>query len=301
MNDRYTRECTHPEARHLHGTAQAYRHDKCRCRPCTTANSRAADHRNREIAYGTYTAGRVDATAARDHLRVLRKAGITPTQISRITGLSRDSVTGISAGRQVTCMQSTAIKILAVEPDPILYANPLHIVDGTGTARRLQALVAIGYTQGYLAHRLYMHPQNFQPILRGETMVRVRTALATRDLYDELWKSPQTGTKALRARNIAEQNHWVSPLAWDDDQLDNPHAKPTGLPTNRKHQARPASMEDVEHLIRSGVGIDEVLRRTGYNSASSLITRLERGKRRDLLEIVRSARSIYSDAAGIPA
>ena len=54
--------CLHVQVRHEHGTRAAYVLDRCRCAPCTAANTVQARRRNIAIAYGTWP-GLVDQWA----------------------------------------------------------------------------------------------------------------------------------------------------------------------------------------------------------------------------------------------
>ena len=42
LQPRLTRKCSHPQARHRHGTRTAYVKDRCRCTDCTAANTAAS-------------------------------------------------------------------------------------------------------------------------------------------------------------------------------------------------------------------------------------------------------------------
>lgn len=291
INNRHVRECTH-QLHHEHGTPAAHRYDGCRCRLCAEAAAFAV-----RVQASTRLSGLVDATPARDHLKLLIRRGISLRRISELTGLAyRGDLLNIQAGAP-RIQRSAAERILAIHPDPVLYAHPNRPLDATGTRRRLQALVRIGYTQTYLAGRLGIQIHNIHPLMHGETMVNARTARRVRAIYDELWATPQTGPDATRATNLAIKHGWVSPLAWDDEDIDRPKASPRGGPTSRRALTRAwTHIDDVEHLIRAGVSVPEVVRRCGYSSAESLMSRLERANRRDLIAIFPGARSLYSGA-----
>ena len=48
---RVTRDCSHPQARHRHGTRAAYVKDRCRCTDCTAANTAASRTAARELGF----------------------------------------------------------------------------------------------------------------------------------------------------------------------------------------------------------------------------------------------------------
>jgi hypothetical protein len=99
-----------------------------------------------------------------------------------------------------------------------LERGPL-LVDATGTRRRLQALIAIGWPRRALAERLGTRPAN---ILR-QRRVRAGTARRVARVYDQLSMTPGPDPRCAEA---ARRRGWAPPLAWDDDQIDDPRAQP---------------------------------------------------------------------------
>ena len=128
---------------------------------------------------------------------------------------------------------ATADAILAVGLD----LAPGARIDSTGTARRIQALCALGYSLSQVGDQVGILRSNFTDIAHGRGMVTVATAAAIRDLYDR-WSMtiPPTETRVekyrvSRAKNYAKANGWVPPLAWDDDTIDDPSATHDANPT----------------------------------------------------------------------
>lgn len=114
----------------------------------------------------------------------------------------------------------TAQSILAVRPDlGALVSGAL--VPSRGTHRRLQALIAIGWSQAKLAARLGLLPANFGRMMhRSHVTVALHRAVAT--LFDELWATlPPRETHRdriayTRTIKLARARRWLPPLAWDD-------------------------------------------------------------------------------------
>jgi len=226
------RECPHSGKPHRHGTRAAYVADRCRCEPCRAANSRDEHERRRAIAYGRWRPY-VDAGPARAHLEQLRARGIGLNQIARLAGVAPSTLTRLAARTSGNGASTTGLiraeparRILAV-PIPV-DANthaPGSLVDATGSRRRLQALVAIGWTQADLARHLQRRPSNLRQTLHSQ-LVTAATAADVRDLYDRLWNHPpdQSTPRGRRnshaAREQARRNGWLAPLAWDDIDLD---------------------------------------------------------------------------------
>ena len=110
--------------------------------------------------------------------------------------------------------------------------------DPTGTVRRLQALAAEGWTLADLADLLGVTRSGVH-MLRSDPPARMLTATAerVRAVYEQL--GPPDLTPARRvARARALRRGWAPPLAWDDDDLDNPAATP--------------HVDDIRHGTRSG-------------------------------------------------
>ena len=100
------------------------------------------------------------------------------------------------------------------------------LAGAAGTRRRLQALVAIGWTRAQLARRLGLTPPRLGRLLHHDGLVEAATAAAALALYDELWNHWPAGAAADRSRGYARARDWAVPMAWDDDQIDDPDAGP---------------------------------------------------------------------------
>jgi hypothetical protein len=232
-----TRECRHA-GRHEHGTRGAYVHDMCRCRACTAANTAESNREYRERSFGRWEPY-VDAGPVRAHIRQLRRAGIGVVQIAKLAGLAPSTVRSVIYPRPGAQMPgdkvrpSTARKILAIQIEETNLAER-SLADATGTRRRLQSLVAAGFTVPWLAARLGRTAPNLRRTMRS-AHVTARTARDVRDLDDRLWDTqPPGATKAQQAasreaRAYAAEHGWLRRLAWDDidhdpdpapDQLD---------------------------------------------------------------------------------
>lgn len=101
-------------------------------------------------------------------------------------------------------------------------------IDRVGTVRRLHALMAIGWRHSDISPRLATAlggrstPSELLVRTAGGT-VHVRIADAVRAVYDELSETPgPSDTNRRRAKHL----NWHPPIAWDDDTIDDPNAKP---------------------------------------------------------------------------
>ena len=235
--DRTPQPCHHKNANHQHGTYVTYTQDRCRCLPCTTAASVYNAGLAKRNAYGR--SNLTDASPARDHVHTLMAAGIGLKQVTRLTGINGGVLcklmygvpeTGRRPSRRI--LKANAAKILAIDPTDLRNHAPGSLTDGTGSARRIQALVACGWSLAKIAARVGVTPANFTAIANNHGKVTVARALAVRDLYDELWDTPPpTATtrdriSRTRALRTADARGWVPPLAWDDETIDDPAATP---------------------------------------------------------------------------
>jgi hypothetical protein len=215
-----------------HGYA-AYRIDGCRCYACAFAVSEYNARRDRAIAYGTWNPW-VSVEPVREHIQLLRSCGMGLRAIAEDAGTSRQQLQILVSGKAGRSPQSkmrpaAAAAILAVEPAP-------RRMDATGTRRRLQALVAVGWTLTKIGEQAGWSHGNVSVLLRAER-VFVATERTVRDLYDALWNqvppgdSPQGRYASDQSRQLAEREGWPPPMAWDDDDIDDPAAKPRGQRT----------------------------------------------------------------------
>lgn len=136
-------------------------------------------------------------------------------------------------------------------------AEPLFMPP-TGTVRRLQALVAYGWTYRQLAARLGTVDSWVSQLVRVDTRskgILRRTADGVRVLFDELTAlPPPTGRGAAYARTVAARYGWVSPWAWDD--IDDPTEEPKGVDReDRSHH--PCVFDEV--AVERAIGGDAVV------------------------------------------
>ncbi|WP_314325473.1 hypothetical protein [Paenarthrobacter ilicis] len=289
------RDCQCKIANHVHGTRIAYVVDKCRCRACTDAATQAESTRAKQIAFGRYDNGRVDATEVRAHILALMEAGVSMKRLASLAGMSHSTVSAVVYGRTERghtayrrVHKDTAAKLLAIQPT-LENMAPNRYIDSCGTIRRLQALVAIGWSQQRLGNQLGMNRSNFGAMMNADQCT-VRRAIAVRNLYNQCWNRPQTGTEwhaktsATRARNHAKARGWAPPLAWDDETIDNPDAQPE---FGTKLKLRDTIAEDVEFMHKTGASIDEMSERLG-NPWQSIERQLHRMGRGDLITRVKT-------------
>lgn len=265
--DRTPKPCTHVRVSHVHGTHLAYDKDECRCVPCAAANSRQG--KRERFLRATGRPSYIDAAPAREHVRMLL-ATLTVGQIERRSGVNRTSIKtllgehpGMPMSRRI--MRRTAARLLAVRPDRVGTEGG-GLVDATGTVRRLQALVSLGWDGKYLNGRLNTGSATSWKLLTGkQTTVTVGMRDRVRDLYDELSLTPRPPSgKTTRAQNMARARGWASALAWDEDTIDDPSAVPNCGPALPPNGGRPGiDLDELEHLLSCGESLHQAAAQMG--------------------------------------
>lgn len=223
------RECQHTQVTHRHGTRQAYVADRCRCRPCTRANTLAARERTTAIAYGTWS-GLVDAGAARAHVQKLRAAGMSLKQLAALADVGRGTLDALIYGDPSRQLPPTArvhakteARLLAVRFDITALPDSARI-PATGSRRRLQALAVLGWSTPRLASHTHLNQRTLRTALTARS-VSVATAIGIAGLYDQLRDRHPSGDDEARAAALAQarrarEGGWRPPLAWDDIDTD---------------------------------------------------------------------------------
>ncbi len=244
--DRTPKPCLHKVANHQHGTRACYVLDRCRCKPCAAANSKAETHRERQKAYGRYNKF-VPAGPVREHVRTLMDAGMGLKTVSKRTGISTGTLSKLIYGvyapgpggrngkgdllRQPSrrVLRETAEKLYALDP---IWTGSLPLADGAvldqaqsaAVSRRLQALVALGWSMSEIGRRLGItYATNAIPVIKGERRIQVATARKADELFEELCMTlpPETNQRerisASRSRRYAKAQGWVPPLDLDLD------------------------------------------------------------------------------------
>lgn len=303
---RPTRDCPHPGAPHPHGSRVAYVRDRCRCAGCTAANTAAARSAARQRAFGRWNPY-VDAGAVRDHIQMLRGTGIGLDRIAQLAGTSVSHIRKLAdpgTGKRPPVRRvrpDTATRILAVAPVDANRAARSQ-VDATGTRRRLQALIALGWTLPQLAAELGRNTGNLKRSMTGQ-QVTARTAGQVNRLYQRLWQTvpPKTTPGQRRAADTARAHArargWPPPLAWDDIDTD-PHPQPDSWP-------QPAGPDDVDEIaVERAVAGDGIRLAdlTGAEQAEAVRRLTERGKSiRDIAEQLGTTKRTVSRRRGVAA
>jgi hypothetical protein len=254
-----------------HGTLGGYtgRHH-CRCTACCDANTAYARRRRDQLHKGIWR-GRVDNQQARDHIAALRRTGMSIDTIETLSGVPKSVLTHTTTHARYI-LKRNADAILTITPTHE-GVPPTHRVPATGTRRRVQALCRIGWPLSAIGGHLGVSKEATNALL-NRPKVTAAKATAVAKVYDRLSMTPGP---SVRARRAAEASGWAPPLAWDDDTIDYPTAKPD----LGRHEQGVVDIGDVEHLVGYGYTWATLVDHLGIQ-ADSIRTYLRRAGRLDL-------------------
>lgn len=231
----YTSKC--PPG-HRHGEATTcYTAHKCRCTPCKANWNDRNERKRKDQAYGRYQSLWIDAEPARQHVRALQAQGMSLSTIAFAAGIDLSTVAFLVNGRASRNYElaqhverSTAAAILDTQFSLDHFSNK-STLDARGLVRRMQALVACGWSVSLIGRQLGVSPQRADQLikLRRTTASSYRRVCA---LYEELWDQPAPrGSQAERRAftisiSRARANRWAKPLDWDDIDNDDQPSTP---------------------------------------------------------------------------
>lgn len=249
-----------------HGTHAHYSIGGCRCFPCRQAHYEYNSYRDKQIAYGRWNRW-AEADPVREHVRSLMAQGIGWRRIALFADINVNSLNRILYAKPVQkrIRLDIAEKLLAVQPS-LEAIGCTTAIDATGTKRRLQALVAVGWSQAKIGARLGINATNVGRML-GSDRVTAGSARSVRDLYERMWNEapPEEDWRdkiaANRARGYATERGWAPPMAWDEN-IEDPAAEPEGVGSDKRRGKLPC-VEDLEWLVQGGDSIEVLAARYG--------------------------------------
>ncbi|MHB9861905.1 hypothetical protein [Streptomyces sp. YIM S03343] len=180
------------------------------------------------------------------HLRALRHTGLTDRDITARAFINAEQLHRALRAGPIGWDVEHRIRSLRIPDTAGLHA----LTRSTGTRRRLRALHALGWPLPALAAALDwpaykvvdLYTQHPEPVVE---QLPVIDHLAVCALYDQRWAwTPETHGipvhDAEQARHDAQYTKCFTPLAWDDDKIDDPRAQPrTGAQDHQGHFGSP--------------------------------------------------------------
>lgn len=197
-------------------------HHQAGCDECRRYAREYRDYRLHHLNAGTWDVTRVPAAPVREHLRTLLNAGMSLTAIADASGVPGGTVNRILYMPHFhTCTRANADALRAVEPRD----GNRRSVDGTGTRRRIRALMREGWSQSDIGARLGVDHSVVSEwaTLSDGGRVHPDSAEIVRILYSRL--HAEDGP-TLRTRLWAQRRNWDGPEAWSDATIDDPAAGP---------------------------------------------------------------------------
>ncbi|MFF3324927.1 hypothetical protein [Streptomyces sp. NPDC002889] len=217
-----------PDRIPAHGAASRYqgprRHNRwapCRCDLCRAAWRR--DCKIRDLRRLRGAAAYVDRAVVVAHINRLIASGWSQTAIYTTAGVARRTLWSWLNGTVEGVQHSAAARVLALRP----VSRTPDLVPAIGTARRLQALAAMGWPvtrSGIEAGISDTHARN---LARGRRQQVTKEVAQKVDVYYRQ-RCMRPGPSAC-AKTVALRNGWVTAVAWDDidDPNDIPHISPS--------------------------------------------------------------------------
>lgn len=227
----------------------------------------------------------VSGDLGREHIRLLQERGLCLQEIARQSDIATKTLERLLHGARVEV--GTQTKILTVTGWELLSETSTgrRHVDGTGTRRRLQALAARGWTALRLAEHHTATRQKIRQVLLStdNEAVTAEFARSVIRLYDDLWdRLPPCPDGAALARSEAAAHGWPPPMAWDDEDLDDPRAQPSMCEPSKGH----LHLEDLEDCVSWGFDLPGAADRL-HVSIDAVTACARRAHRADLVEGLR--------------
>lgn len=248
------------EAPH-HNTLTCFTDYGCRRPACVERKLQWERNNRRRLREGRPAL--IDATPVRRHLEGLLAAGVSAYAVARAAGLDECTVRGFlptrpgRRPRKHRITPAVSRRILAITPEQARSGY----IDGTGTRRRIQALIAIGWPVRRVGEQLGLNATYAGELIhRTEQGKPIYHATATKvaEAYETArYRTPEdygvSTATANRKRSQAKANRWPTPRYWDErpDAIDDPHFEPMYGVTRREIIA-----QDANELMRFS-GLDK--------------------------------------------
>lgn len=256
-----------------HRTLYCVKQFGCQRPECRARANEYTRSRYRKVGYGTWQPY-VEAQPVRDHVAALREAGASTTAIAAAAGVSTATLGRILYGHSgqrpdAKMRRESAAALLAVQAENCRIADGSR-VDATGTRRRIQALVAMGWSFTALSPEIGIHSRPLGDMARGK-WISAGSARKVKAAYKRLIQitPEQRGVKPQAralAKRVAAREGWVLPGAWDD--IDDPDAtpevaEPTPSPGRKRHGS--ADPDRVLRLTEEGLSAAEIALQLGVH------------------------------------
>lgn len=229
------------------------------------------------------------ALKAQIHVQSLTVQGVSVRSIAEAAGTDASTISELNRGIKKSITHAREAKILAVTPEAIFERpNPEGFVLNIGGRRRIQALLYMGWR-----HKDMTEWFGFSSALvlsQVGNWISRRKHDAIKAAYDQHWNQQGPSAKTTR---LAIKAGYAPPLAWDEDEIDDPEAIPAGVEETSSYGVTAEThVEEAEFLLAAGTAPAEIPARLGL-SASGLEKSLHRAGRHDLVKKLNTSERIY--------
>lgn len=240
-----TDSCCHPsEAAYAAG---------CKCDPCMRRRMRVRKRHHIRAAQGAVMV-QVDT----EPLEQWVAEGFGVDLLSAVLGVSDNTITGLMAGGRTDREKAARVRALTRQEILALAPDRCH-VPTVGARRRVHALMRIGWPHLDIAGGNRSTMRLIQAVCAAEgRYVLAGTHRLISSRFDAL--GMDVGPSAI-VRRIAERRGYPPPLAWDEDEIDDPE----GLPRfdgnddlHLRHQLYRQGVSDSEMARELGVSRDAI-------------------------------------------
>lgn len=205
--------------RTTHGDYGYAQNFQCDCEPCKLARKRYVKQLAFDHAQGRPR--RISAGPIRTHVRALMAQGLREHQIAVAADLPPTVVRNLLRGNNGSpparwVLMPTAQKLLTLDPDDVRAVNTL--VPAIGVQRRIQALHYMGHAKNDIGEVLGVTDSRLYVLMRQES-TGTHTIEEIHRVY--LKMRDQRGDNEY-ARWRAFRLGWAPPMAWDDENIDDP-------------------------------------------------------------------------------
>jgi hypothetical protein len=208
------------------------------CPGCQAVSRAYRRKRLQGLKDGTWTPGFVGAEElerVRSHVNLLMAVrGISAARISAVAGVGMGVVDRLRNGRteRLSTPVAEALMGVTVRACLRLISVPTTPVDITGTARRLRALAADGWSANEISALTGIHPSAVRRHRGGSRRIMITWALREkyRELYEKIQSQADPSGPSEWTRLHAARLGYLPPERWDDKKIDDPAAEPLPLP-----------------------------------------------------------------------
>lgn len=215
-------DCTEAWEPHEHGTRGMYGYHRCRCTPCSEANTAY----NREYNKHRPRREMVDADLVRARIVKLRTAGLTIAEIADMCAVNAKvidfAVKGRNGKKPKMVQASTFRALNAISSKDIASVEKPagRKVDGTIPRLQVQSLHSFGWCGREIANRTGINPSTISSLLAGNNVTESARAGIDAIFAELHGTTPPLETAAQRgratvARNRALANGWTADTATD--------------------------------------------------------------------------------------